>query len=268
MMSHHVAPLRVAVLCSHRAPGLVQLLNTDPRRGPDYELVACLTSTETFGEEVKVERRGVPCLSHPVRAWCRRRGVGLRDLDARADYDAETARMLAPYRPDLVLLDGYLLLLTAPMLEAYPNRIVNVHHSDLLLREASGGPRYPGLRAVRDAVLAGEPHTRATAHLVTDALDAGPVLLRSWPFPVPPVARWARAHDAADVLKSAVWAHQEWMLRAAWAPMLTGAIELAALALQAAGRPLDVGLAGRWSLSESAALLPDGIEVSNACAGA
>lgn len=59
--------LNVAVLCSRRAPGLVQLLNRDARRGIDYEIVCCITSSDTFSEEVRVERRGVPCLPHSIR---------------------------------------------------------------------------------------------------------------------------------------------------------------------------------------------------------
>lgn len=266
-MTHRFAPLKVAVLCSRRAPGLVQLLNTDERRGLDYDVVACLTSDDTFGEEVKVERRGVPCIPHPLRAWCRARGVPLRDLGARAEYDAATLRALEPYRPDLLLLDGYLLLLTKPVLEAFPGRIINIHHSDLMLRDAAGAPRYPGLRAVRDAILAGEPETRATAHIVTEELDAGPVLLRSGSFPVPAVARWALAHDSADVLKPTIRAHQEWMLREAWPVMLKRAIELAALSLKCGGRPLDLSVAGRWRLSATGALIPDHVvEVQDACA--
>lgn len=256
-MSQRATPLKVAVLCSHRAPGLVQLLNTDCRRGRDYDIVCCITSAETFVEEVKVERRGVPCLPHPIRAWCRARGTQLRDLEARKAFDAETMTLLEPFNPDLLLLDGYLLLLTEPVLRRFEGRIVNVHHSDLVQRDESGRPRYPGLRAVRDAILAGEPATRATAHVVTDDLDAGPVVLRSWRFPVSPIAGWALSHDAQDVLRAYVWAHQEWMLRTGWPAMLARTLELASLSLGAAGRPLNLLTAGRWALGEDGSLAPD-----------
>jgi hypothetical protein len=143
------------------------------------------------------------------------------------------------------------------VLRRFDGRIVNVHHSDLMQRNGSGQPRYPGLRAVRDAILAGEPHTRATAHVVTEELDAGPVLLRSWPFPVSPVAGWALAHQAEDVLRAYAWAHQEWMLRSGWPVMLARTIELASLSLGAAGRPLRLQTAGRWVLGEDGSLAPD-----------
>jgi folate-dependent phosphoribosylglycinamide formyltransferase PurN len=263
-MSNRTAPLKIAVLCSYRAPGLVPLLNTDPRRGPEYEIVCCVSASDTFDEEVRVERRGVPCLAHPIRSWCSSRGVPLRDLDARQDFDRETLKLLEPFNPDLLLLDGYLLVLTEPVLRRFAGRIVNIHHSDLADCDAQGLPKFPGLRAVRDAILAGRTATRATAHIVTERLDAGPVLLRSWQFPVASVARWALAHGAADVLRASIWAHQEWMLREGWPVMLARAIELAGLSLQASGRPLSLQ-AGRWLLDGNRSLAP---EVSDAIAPA
>lgn len=250
-------PLKVAVLCSRRAPGLLQLLNRDPRRGHDYDVVCCLSSEETFDEQVGVERRGIPCIPRPVRPFYHARGARLRDLSVRAEYDAETRRILELYHPDLLLLDGYLLLLTQPVLEAFDGRIVNVHHSDLLLRDDSGKPRYPGLRAVADALIAGESETRVSSHLVTERVDDGPVILRSWPFPVADVAAWARAREAWDVLRAVSWAHQEWMLREAWWPMLARSIELAGSAMKAPGARLDANRIGRWVLDTGGSLVVD-----------
>jgi len=252
-------PLKVAVLCSHRAPGLVSLLNADAHRGTDYEIVCCLSSSETFAEEVRVERRGVPCIAHSIRAFCAARGTSITDLGARVAYDTATLDLLKPFSPDLLVLDGYLLLLTDPVLERFDSRIINIHHSDLLLRNEIGGPRYPGLRAVRDALLAGETETRATAHIVTARLDDGPVLLRSWPFAAPPVVAWALAHGATDVFRAAAWAHQEWMLRSAWEPMLERVLDLAVHAFDRPGRRLDPAATGRWALAADGALTPDGV---------
>ena len=251
-------PLKVAVLCSGRAPGLLHLLNRDSRRGAEYEIVCCVTSHDTFAEEVRVERRGIPCIPHPISVFCRERGAPVGDLAVRADYDRATLSLLAPYHPDILLLDGYLLLLTQPVLDAFDSRIVNVHHSDLLQRTAEGAVRYPGLRAVREALLAGETETRATAHIVTERLDDGPVLLRSWSFAVPPVVEWARTHDAHDVLRASAWAHQQWMLREAWGPMMARVIEVAALAIERPGGPLNPARVGRWALATDGSLTPDG----------
>jgi phosphoribosylglycinamide formyltransferase-1 len=219
-------PLRVAILCSHRAPGLVHVLNRDKNRGTSYDIVACLSSEATFAEEVRVERRGIPTVPHPIQPFYAFQGRPLQDLDTRRAYDERTARKLKAFSPDLIVLTAYTYVLTEPMLEAFPGRIVNLHHADLLARRPDGGPRYPGLRAVRDAILAGERETRVSAHFVTAPVDAGPVLLRSWPFPVPDVARWAMARQASDVLRAVAFAQTEWMLRSAWGPMLVRTLRL------------------------------------------
>jgi folate-dependent phosphoribosylglycinamide formyltransferase PurN len=217
--------LRVAVLCSHRAPGLVHVLTRDRGRGRLYEIVCCVTSEATFAEQIRVERRGIPTASHGIRRFYDVRGADLHDMSTRREFDARLARKLASYRPDVVLLSGYVYRLTDPMLDAFPGRILNVHPSDLLARHEDGRPRYPGLHAVHDAILAGERETRVCAHIVTSQLDGGPLLARSWPFPVPEVARWAVVRQASDILRAISFAQAEWMMRAAWGPIVVRTLE-------------------------------------------
>jgi folate-dependent phosphoribosylglycinamide formyltransferase PurN len=211
--------LKVAVLCSHRAPGLRFLLHEDPRRGDLYDLVCCLSSEEESEARRDAESAGLPYISHPIDYFAAARGVKRSDLTARIDYDWETLALLEPHQPDLLALSSYLWILTTPLLSAFPGRIVNVHHADLTRRR-----RYVGLRAVRDALFAGETETRATAHLVTERLDEGPILCLSEPFPVSPLVRDALSWGATDVLKAYAYAHQEWMIRSAWGPLLSEAI--------------------------------------------
>ena len=218
-------PLRVAVLCSHRAPGLDHLLDHDPNRGVLYDLGCCLTTEETFADRDLVASHGIPLIVHSLRSFCDGHGYSVADRIGRAAYDAATTVKLQPYQPDLVVLASYLYVLTAPMLRRFPNRIVNVHHSDLARRDAAGRALFPGLRAVREAILAGERETRATVHVVTTELDQGPPIVRSRAFPVSPLADFAIASGAADVFRAYVFAHQEWMIRSTWGPLLACAIE-------------------------------------------
>jgi phosphoribosylglycinamide formyltransferase-1 len=221
------APLRVAVLCSHRAPGLVHLLNHCPDRGTAFDIVCAVTTETTFAEEVRVERRGIPTLAHPIREFCESRGDALfGDHAARCAYDAETLKLIEPYLPDLVLLDGYLYLITTPLLDAFEHRILNLHYSDLALRGESGGPRFPGVHAVRDALAAGCTETRTTVHLVDELPDDGTPIVRSWPYPVSPLVAELRAMDACDVFKAYAFAHQQWMMRTASGPLLAAALKL------------------------------------------
>jgi phosphoribosylglycinamide formyltransferase 1 len=222
-------PLRVAVLCSHRAPGLLYLLNQSPERGSAYEIVCCVTSEETFAEEVRVERRGIPTRAHPIARFYATHGGGNRaDLTVRRAYDRETLRIVEPYLPDLILLDGYLFLVTAPILERFRNRVVNLHFADLTLRTESGAPRFPGLRAVRTAIRAGARETRATVHLVDDMPDAGPPIIRSWPFAVSPLVDDLRSLAADDVMRAYAFAHEQWMMRTVSGPLIASALRLVA----------------------------------------
>lgn len=214
------APLRVALLTSRRAPGLEALL---AERSRLFELVCVLATDDEFFDR-RLEASGVPVVPNSIRRFYARYRAAISDRSVRAAFDRRTARLLAPHEPDLLLLSSYLYIVTEPLLASYPSRIVNVHGSDLARRAPDGGPLYPGLRAVRDAIRAGESETRATSHLVTDELDDGPILRRSRPYPVSPLAAELRAAGAEHALNAYAYAHQEWMLATAWGPLLLDAI--------------------------------------------
>jgi phosphoribosylglycinamide formyltransferase-1 len=104
------------------------------------------------------------------------------DLDRYADRDArdrEMADWLQLRGVDLVVLAGYMHLLTRSFLERFPNRVVNVHPSLL--------PAFPGAHALEDALTAGVETTGVTVHYVDDGLDTGEVI-RQEPVPVEPRA--------------------------------------------------------------------------------
>ncbi|HET7093894.1 MAG TPA: formyltransferase family protein, partial [Thermomicrobiales bacterium] len=101
-------------------------------------------------------------------------------------YDARLARVVAAFDPDLIVLAGWMLLLSDAFLDRFPDRVVNIHPALLPddggpVVETSRGilPALRGARAVRDALRRGLPITGATVHLVTLACDAGPVLARA-----------------------------------------------------------------------------------------
>jgi phosphoribosylglycinamide formyltransferase 1 len=104
------------------------------------------------------------------------------DLDRYADRDArdrEMADWLQLRGVDLVVLAGYMHLLTPSFLERFPNRVVNVHPSLL--------PEFPGAHALEDALTAGVETTGVTVHFVDQGLDTGEVI-RQEPVPVEPRA--------------------------------------------------------------------------------
>lgn len=247
-------PLRVAVLSTFRSPGVRDLL-ADPARGSLWEISGALATEPDFADAPLFEAAGIPVIHHPIRRFYRQRGRRITDLPMRREYDKETAQLLRVFRPDLLLLSSYLYILTDPMLEAFPARIVNVHGSDLTRLDASGRPRFLGLQAVADAIFAGERETRATAHWVTDGVDLGPPILRSRPFPVSPLAQTARIEGDIRMLKAYAFAHQEWMLHEAWGRLLKGVLRLAVTGRIAAGDRTERGPRPLlWDLSEQGGL--------------
>ena len=97
--------------------------------------------------------------------------TGTFSLDCHADReerDLVMATWLEEHGVELVVLAGYMHLLTKPFLDRFPERIVNVHPSLL--------PAFPGAHAIDDALAAGVPTTGVTVHVVDEGLDSGPVL--------------------------------------------------------------------------------------------
>jgi phosphoribosylglycinamide formyltransferase 1 len=88
--------------------------------------------------------------------------------ESREERDLVMATWLEEHGVELVVLAGYMHLLTEPFLRRFPERIVNVHPSLL--------PSFPGAHPIRDALAAGADPTGVTVHYVDEGLDTGPVL--------------------------------------------------------------------------------------------
>ncbi|WP_035609481.1 phosphoribosylglycinamide formyltransferase [Haloferula sp. BvORR071] len=86
------------------------------------------------------------------------------------EAQAETAETLRAAGVDLVCLAGFMRLVKAPLLESFPERIINIHPALL--------PAFPGLQAWRQALEAGVPETGCTVHYVDGGMDTGPVILQ------------------------------------------------------------------------------------------
>ena len=98
---------------------------------------------------------------------------------ARDERDLVMATWLEEHAVELVVLAGYMHLLTKPFLDRFPGRIVNVHPSLL--------PAFPGAHAIADALAAGVATTGVTVHYVDESLDSGPII-RQEEVPVEPSA--------------------------------------------------------------------------------
>lgn len=215
----HRPPLRLAIFTSWRSEGLEGLLPGDGR----WEVAAGVVTELGSSAARFFDRDRVPWVLRDLRGVCLRNGVPLSYPDARRAFDTQTAAWLKLFRTDLLILCGYRYRLSEPVLTSWPHRIINVHDADLRLRTPQGGPCYPGLRAVHDAIVAGETETRSTVHLVSPEVDAGPPLVVSGPYVVglPEEVRARR-----DGLGTYIAVHRERMIRDCWGTLLRSAVEL------------------------------------------
>jgi phosphoribosylglycinamide formyltransferase-1 len=97
--------------------------------------------------------------------------INHRDFAARDDFDARVAQELVSRGVRLVCLAGFMRLVGANLLDAFPNAVLNVHPSLL--------PAFPGVEAQQQALRHGVKVSGATVHLVTHELDAGPIVLQA-----------------------------------------------------------------------------------------
>ena len=167
------APLRVGVLASGAGTNLQALVDTV--HGREARVVAVASDQPDCAALERARAAAIP-----VRALPR------AELD-RATRDTAIAGWLEEHGVELVVLAGYMALLSPAFIARFPDRIVNVHPSLL--------PAFPGLRAIEQALEHGVKVAGVTVHLVDDGVDTGPIILQE-AIAVPPGADAERLHAA------------------------------------------------------------------------
>ena len=153
------APLRVGVLASGTGTNLQALL--DSVHGREALVVA-----------VASDRPGATALRRAADAGVATAVFPLAEHADRPARDGAIADWLAEHEVELVVLAGYMALLTSPLLRRFAGRVVNIHPSLL--------PAFPGMRAVEQALAYGVKVFGVTVHFVEDdgGVDTGPVLVQ------------------------------------------------------------------------------------------
>jgi len=150
---------RLGVLISGRGSNLQALIDATCEGRLDASIAVVISNVEDAGGLERARAAGIEalCVSH--------RGWGSRD-----EYDAALARELKARDVGLVCLAGFMRRIGAPLLDAFPNAILNIHPSLL--------PAFPGTDAQRLAVEYGVKVSGVTVHLVNADLDAGPIIVQ------------------------------------------------------------------------------------------
>lgn len=129
----------------------------------------------------------VPALARAQKANVPSRVFQLKDYEHRVHFDEALAEELSKYKVELVVLAGFMHILSKKFLESFPNRIINIHPSllpenpaadEVALPDGTTSLVFRGANAVERALHAGVKWTGCSIHFVTPDLDRGPVLKR------------------------------------------------------------------------------------------
>jgi phosphoribosylglycinamide formyltransferase-1 len=151
--------MRLGILISGRGSNFEAIANAIARRKLDAEIAIVISNRTSAGGLEIARERGIPM-----------RVIESRGMEREA-YDKLVIDELMTHEVDLVCLAGFMRLLSASFVQAFPNRVVNIHPSLL--------PAFPGLDAQRQALEYGAKITGCTVHLVDEFLDSGPILVQS-----------------------------------------------------------------------------------------
>ena len=151
-------------------------------------------------------RPEAPGLEHARRSGIETLVVDHRQFTSRHEFDRTLATELKARSVALVCLAGFMRLVGAELLEAFPNAILNVHPSLL--------PAFPGVNAQQQALDHGVKVSGATVHVVTPELDAGPIIVQAC-VPV-------RADDTVDSLSARILVEEHRIYPEAVQIMLAG----------------------------------------------
>lgn len=151
---------RILILLSGRGSNMVALAEACERERWPARLVAVLSNRPDAG--------GL--------AWARERGIPAEAIDHKAhatreSFDAALAEAIDAHRPDVIVLAGFMRILTEGFVRRYAGRMLNIHPSLL--------PAFAGLHTHQRAIEAGVQFAGATVHLVTPELDHGPILAQA-----------------------------------------------------------------------------------------
>ena len=144
----------IVILISGRGSNMQAIVNADI---PDANIAAVLSNNETAA--------GL--------AWAAERGIAIdslnhKNFDSRLAFDQAMMEKIDAYQPDLVVLAGFMRILTPEFCAHYENRLINIHPSIL--------PSFTGLHTHERALEAGCRVAGCTIHFVTPELDCGPII--------------------------------------------------------------------------------------------
>ncbi|HET8711412.1 MAG TPA: phosphoribosylglycinamide formyltransferase [Spongiibacteraceae bacterium] len=153
-------PCRLVILISGGGSNLQAFIDAIARGELHARIVAVISNkADVFG------------LQRAAQAKIPTAVIDHKQFASREAFDAELSSRVASYQPDLVVLAGFMRILTPIFIHPLLGKLINIHPSLL--------PKYPGLHTHQRALDAGDSEAGATVHFVTEELDGGPAILQA-----------------------------------------------------------------------------------------
>jgi len=152
--------MKVAVLISGRGSNLKAILDAEKDKKLAKAQIKLIVSNNSKAEGLKYAKeysKKIICLES-------------KNFKSKEAYDEELAQTIKSYDIDLVVLAGFMRILSPSFVKHFENKIINIHPSLL--------PAFPGLKAQKQALDYGVKYTGCTVHFVNEKVDGGPIILQ------------------------------------------------------------------------------------------
>lgn len=164
MSTSRTTPLRVAVLASGRGSNLQSVIDAIEAGQVQARIVAVISNKKDAVALERARKHGLADIFVDPKPFAGR-------PDSREAYDRSLLEILQQHDVELVLLAGYMKIVTAVLVNAYANRMMNIHPSLL--------PSFPGLDVQKKAIDWGCKLAGCTVHFVTEGVDEGPIIIQA-----------------------------------------------------------------------------------------
>jgi len=152
-----IKTVRVVVLFSGNGSNLQAIIDACQQQTIHANVVAAMSNNpNAFGLE-RAKKAHIPSVI-----------VNPADFENLNEHDSTLIKTIDHYQPDLIVLAGYMRILSERVVAYYAGKIINIHPSLL--------PKYPGLDTYKKAIAAGDKEHGSTVHFVTNVLDGGPII--------------------------------------------------------------------------------------------
>ncbi len=183
--------LRIAVLVSGGGTNLQAIIDAiADKRITNTEIALVISNKSQAYALERAEKNGIPskCISP-------------KDYETREGYDSAMLKSLSDAHVELIVLAGFLVVLSPTLVNAYENRIINIHPS---LIPSFCGDGYYGLRVHEGVLSRGVKITGATVHFVDNGTDTGPIIMQK--------AVSVESDDTPQILQKRVMEQAEWII--------------------------------------------------------